>query len=186
MNPMFLSLGKRFSSLLVNFGQNNSLFRPIPRGCRSMGSCIYLRQWITDMCKYYSQSIQPSVVCFGHFSLILGTYNWICCPNLTKALMVKDCSCEASVETLQNSDKKKCQNIQTDFSLLICFDFYSPKLKQRIFLVLAKKASFFGRNTSFEGLKGHFIHYATSFYCPFTNISNLNSKFQILCHPNFV
>ena len=149
-----------------------------------MGSCICLSQWITKMFKYYSQSIQPSVVCFGHFSLILGMCNWIYCLDLTKALMVKDCSYETSVETLQNSHKKKCQNIQIDFSQLICFEF--PKLKHRIFPVLAEKASFFGRNTSFEGLKGHFIYCTTSLCCPFTNISSLNSKYQILCNPNFV
>ena len=144
-----------------------------------MGSCIYLRQWISNMFKYYSQSIQPSVVCFGHFSLILGIYNWIYCPDLTKALMVKDCSYKTSVETLQNSHKKKCQNIQTNSSQLLYFDFYCPKLKHLIFLVLAKKkASFFGRNTSFEGLKSHFIYCTTSLYCPFTNISSLNSKYQ--------
>ena len=57
MNLMFLSLGARFSSLLVNFGQNNSLFRPILRACGSMDSYIYLRQWIANMFKYYSQSI---------------------------------------------------------------------------------------------------------------------------------
>ena len=179
MNLMFLSLGARFSSLLVNFGQNNSLFRPIQRACGSMDSCIYLRQWITNMFKYYSQSIQPSVVCFGHFSLILGMYNWIYCPNMTKALMIKDCIYKASIETLQNTD-----NIQTDISQLICFDFYCSKLKH-IFPVLAEKPSFFGRNTSFEGLKGHFICCTTAFYCPFTNMPSLNSKFQI-CHPNFV
>ena len=54
-----------------------------------------------------------------------------------------------------------------------------------IFLVLTEKPSFFGRNTSFEGLKGHFICCTTSFYCPFTNMPSLNSKLQI-CHPNFV
>ena len=84
--------------------------------------------------------------------------NCIHCPNLTKALMVKDCSYETTVETLQKSDKKKCQNIQTDFSQLICFDFYCSKLKQRYFPVLVKKSSFFGRNASLEGLKGHFIY----------------------------
>ena len=30
--------------------------------------------------------------------------------------MVKDYSYETFVETIQNSDEKKCQNIQTDFS----------------------------------------------------------------------
>ena len=180
---MFLALGRRFSSFLANFGQNNSFFGPILRVCRSMGSCVYLRQWITSMFKYYSQSIQPSVVYFGHFS---GMYNWMYCPNFTKAFMVKDCSYEISVETLQSSDKKKCQNIQTNFSQLICFDFYCPKLKQRIFPVLAEKASFFGQNTSFEGLKGNFIYCTTSSCCLFTNISSLKLKFQILCHSNFV
>ena len=34
---------RHFSSLLVNFGQNNSLFRPILRACRSGDSFIYLR-----------------------------------------------------------------------------------------------------------------------------------------------
>ena len=58
---------------------------------------------------------------------------------MTKALMVKDCSYETSIETLRNSDKKKCQNIQTDFSQLICFNFYCSKLKQRICQVFAKK-----------------------------------------------
>ena len=57
LNSMVLLLGRHFSSLLVNFGQNNSLFQPILKACRSMGSCIYLCQCITNMFKCYSQSI---------------------------------------------------------------------------------------------------------------------------------
>ena len=186
MNPIFLSLRRHFSSLLVNFGQNNLLFRPILRACRSMDSCIYLRQWITNMFKYSSQSIQPSAAGFGHFSLTLGMYNWKYCPYLTKALMVKDCSYEISIETLQNFDKKKCHNIPTDFSQLICFDFYCSKFKERVFPVLAKIIIFFWSKYQLRGTKRSFYLLHHLFLLPFTNISSLNSKFQILCHPNFV